>query len=73
MMDGSDDEEADEEEEEEEAPKSKRSKKKKKDSGPTFQDASAFAHILEAAADEDEGVHRKQAEWEGGKRKKRRH
>ena len=63
-----DDEEEEEEEKEEPAP-SKRSLKRKKSSGPTFQDASEFADILEAAADQDEGVHRKQAEWEGGKRK----
>ena len=63
-------EEEEEEEEEEEKPApSKRSLKRKKASGPTFQDASEFADILEAAADQDEGVHRKQAEWEGGKRK----
>ena len=35
-----------------------------------FADASEFAHILEAAADEDEGVNKRLAEWEGGVRKK---
>ena len=54
------------------APTSKRAKRRKGASGPLFQDASEFAHILEAAADEDEGVHPRLAAWEGGKRKKKR-
>ena len=52
-----------------EKPKSKRKKRDK--GGPTFADAEAFAHILEAAADEDDGVHPQLAGWERGDRKKR--
>ena len=50
----------------------KRQKKKKRGGGPTFADAEAFAHILEAAGDDNDGLHPKLADWEEGKRKKRR-
>ena len=50
--------------------KPKRRKKRDK-SGPRFADAAAFAHILEEAADENEGVHPSLAKWESGERKKR--
>ena len=55
---------------EEEEESSSRKKKRKKAGGPTFADASEFAHILEAAADPDEGVNPRLAEWERGGRRK---
>ena len=60
----------DDDEEEEADSAKKKGKRKKKEKGPMFADASEFAHILEAAADEDEGVNKRLAEWEGGVRKK---
>lgn len=45
--------------------------KRKRKKGPTYADASAFAHILEDAADENEGVNPRLAEWEQGRRGKR--
>ncbi|KAL1525563.1 hypothetical protein AB1Y20_020417 [Prymnesium parvum] len=47
-------------------------KRRKRVKGPTYADASEFAHILEEAADEYEGVNPRLAEWEQGKRSKRR-
>ena len=46
-------------------------KGRKRGGGPTFVDADEFAAMLEAAGDENEGLHPKLAEWEGGKRAKR--
>jgi ribosome biogenesis protein MAK21 len=66
---GVDDEE---EEEEESARKQNKKKRKKAGGGATFADAEAFAHMLEAAGDDNEGLHPKLAAWEGGSRKKKR-
>ena len=43
--------------------------KKRERGGARFAEASAFAQILEEAADENEGVHPRLAAWEGGKQK----
>ena len=48
----------------------KRSKRRK--SGASFADASEFAEILEAGTDDYEGINPRLADWEQGKRKKRR-
>jgi ribosome biogenesis protein MAK21 len=72
---GEDEDEDEDEDEESMAPNKAEEdgkRKKRKKGGPTFASAEEFAHILEAAADENEGVHPRLAEWEGGKRKKRR-
>ena len=43
--------------------------KPKRGSRSAFADASDFAHLLEEAADENEGVNPKLAAWEGGQRR----
>lgn len=48
------------------------SKRRKRKKGPTYADAEDFAHILEDAADEYEGVNPRLADWEQGYRGKRR-
>ena len=47
--------------------------KSKKHRGAMFADASAFASILEAAGDQNEGLNSQYIEWEGGKQTKKRY
>ncbi len=67
-MGGEDD---DEEEEEEAAAAAKPTGKKAKGRKSTFASAEDFSEMLEAAADENEGVHPRLAEWEDGRSRKR--